>query len=110
MRLDSGQTVSIWAATADVPTFAPLVTDVEADVCIVGVGIAGMTTAYLLTPDTAEPAFGGQKAAKWRIQAKEKQGLAVLLNLPVRRRGALERLTELPILARRSRHGCASRV
>ena len=48
MQLDSGSTISIWAATANVPTFAPLATDVEADVCIVGAGIAGMTTAYLL--------------------------------------------------------------
>ena len=48
MRSDSGSTTSIWAATADVPTHAPLTTDTEADVCIVGAGIAGMTTAYLL--------------------------------------------------------------
>lgn len=39
---------SIWAATASVPTSPELTRDVAADVCIVGAGIAGMTTAYLL--------------------------------------------------------------
>ena len=36
-------------ATAALPTFPPLVADERADVCIVGAGIAGLTTAYLLT-------------------------------------------------------------
>jgi len=49
MQLDSGSTISVWAATADVPQFAPLAEDAETDVCVVGAGIAGMTTAYLLT-------------------------------------------------------------
>jgi glycine/D-amino acid oxidase-like deaminating enzyme/nitrite reductase/ring-hydroxylating ferredoxin subunit len=40
---------SVWAATAQVPTYAPLTADTTADVCIVGAGIAGLTTAYLLT-------------------------------------------------------------
>ncbi|HEV2641514.1 MAG TPA: FAD-dependent oxidoreductase, partial [Candidatus Elarobacter sp.] len=35
-------------ATTDTPRFAPLATDARANVCIVGAGIAGMTTAYLL--------------------------------------------------------------
>jgi len=35
-------------ATADVPTFSPLGEDAECDVCIVGAGIAGLTTAYTL--------------------------------------------------------------
>src|SRR5687767_13189763 len=48
MQLDSGSTVSVWAATADVPQYPPLAEDTEADVCVVGAGIAGMTTAYLL--------------------------------------------------------------
>ena len=48
MRTDSGQSVSVWMATADVPTQSPLAKDVRADVCIVGAGIAGMTTAYVL--------------------------------------------------------------
>lgn len=48
MELDSGSTTSIWAATADVPKYPPLAADTEADVCIVGGGIAGVSTAYLL--------------------------------------------------------------
>ena len=39
----------VWSDTAKVPTFSPLTTDVTSDVCIVGAGIAGLTTAYLLT-------------------------------------------------------------
>jgi glycine/D-amino acid oxidase-like deaminating enzyme/nitrite reductase/ring-hydroxylating ferredoxin subunit len=48
MKTDSSQTTSVWMATADVPGAAPLAENIEADVCIVGAGIAGMTTAYLL--------------------------------------------------------------
>ena len=44
----SGQTTSIWMATTAVPQQAALGEDTAADVCIVGAGIAGMTTAYLL--------------------------------------------------------------
>lgn len=40
---------SVWTATAKLPSYAPLTTDTAADVCIVGAGIAGLTTAYLLT-------------------------------------------------------------
>ncbi|HJU44429.1 MAG TPA: FAD-binding oxidoreductase [Vicinamibacterales bacterium] len=43
------QNTSVWAATAQVPTYAPLTSDTSADVCVVGAGIAGITTAYLLT-------------------------------------------------------------
>jgi glycine/D-amino acid oxidase-like deaminating enzyme/nitrite reductase/ring-hydroxylating ferredoxin subunit len=48
MRSDSGNTMSLWMATADIPNRPPLAADTECDVCIVGAGIAGMTTAYLL--------------------------------------------------------------
>ncbi|HEX8650502.1 MAG TPA: FAD-dependent oxidoreductase [Pyrinomonadaceae bacterium] len=49
MQGDSGNTVSIWMATADVPSgSSALAEDTRADVCVVGAGIAGMTTAYLL--------------------------------------------------------------
>ena len=44
--LDS--TTSIWMHTKAIPTQAALCENVEADVCVVGAGIAGMTTAYLL--------------------------------------------------------------
>src|SRR5687767_15974789 len=45
----SGQTTSIWMATQRLPDFAPLSQHLHADVCIVGAGIAGLSTAYLLT-------------------------------------------------------------
>jgi glycine/D-amino acid oxidase-like deaminating enzyme/nitrite reductase/ring-hydroxylating ferredoxin subunit len=48
-KTDSGSTVSAWMATADVPDFPPLAEDAECDVCIVGAGIAGLSTAYTLT-------------------------------------------------------------
>src|SRR3954454_1581310 len=44
----SGQTTSLWMATASVPERAALGEDAQATVCVVGAGIAGMTTAYLL--------------------------------------------------------------
>jgi len=39
---------SLWQATTTVAQFPPLDQDLTADVCIVGGGIAGLTTAYLL--------------------------------------------------------------
>ncbi len=42
------QTQSIWMQSGDIPVHGPLIADAEADVCIVGAGIAGLTTAYLL--------------------------------------------------------------
>ena len=47
MKNGSGQTVSIWMS-AEVPASPPLPTGAHADVCIVGAGIAGLTTAYCL--------------------------------------------------------------
>ena len=41
-------TQSVWAATADRPQLPRLSSDIETDVCVVGAGIAGLTTAYLL--------------------------------------------------------------
>ncbi len=49
MKSDSGRTDSLWTATADVPLEAPLTEDAVAAVCIVGAGISGLTTAYLLS-------------------------------------------------------------
>lgn len=48
MDNNSGQTKSLWMSTARAPALTPLSTDTQADVCIVGAGIAGLTTAYLL--------------------------------------------------------------
>jgi len=39
----------VWESTAQIPAHSPLTADTTADVCIVGAGIAGLTTAYLLT-------------------------------------------------------------
>jgi len=48
MKASSGTTLSIWAATAQTPSSPPLGKDERANVCVIGAGIAGMTTAYLL--------------------------------------------------------------
>ncbi len=48
MKTDSGRSTSVWMATAEVPAETPLAENTSADVCIVGAGIAGLTTAYLL--------------------------------------------------------------
>ncbi|MDT7604993.1 MAG: hypothetical protein QOF61_2990, partial [Acidobacteriota bacterium] len=48
MKTDNGASTSVWMATADTPREGRLAEDLDADVCIVGAGIAGMTTAYLL--------------------------------------------------------------
>jgi glycine/D-amino acid oxidase-like deaminating enzyme/nitrite reductase/ring-hydroxylating ferredoxin subunit len=48
MKSDSGATTSIWMATKAMPSQPTLTEDTRADVCVVGAGIAGMTTAYLL--------------------------------------------------------------
>ncbi|HZW11417.1 MAG TPA: FAD-binding oxidoreductase, partial [Phycisphaerales bacterium] len=44
----SGGTVPLWYAGVAVPEHAPLAGSARADVCVVGAGIAGLTTAYLL--------------------------------------------------------------
>jgi glycine/D-amino acid oxidase-like deaminating enzyme/nitrite reductase/ring-hydroxylating ferredoxin subunit len=45
------QTVSVWMDTGPLVEEAPLMESVQADVCIVGAGISGMTTAYLLSKE-----------------------------------------------------------
>ena len=47
MTRDGGQSTSVWMQVA-VPSYPKLAKDIAVDVCIVGAGIAGMTTAYLL--------------------------------------------------------------
>jgi glycine/D-amino acid oxidase-like deaminating enzyme/nitrite reductase/ring-hydroxylating ferredoxin subunit len=49
MKSDSGETTSVWMATvSEIESDGKLMEDTSADVVIVGAGIAGMTTAYLL--------------------------------------------------------------
>jgi len=45
----AGDRISFWERTAGKFRSGPLVENVAADVCVVGAGIAGITTAYLLT-------------------------------------------------------------
>src|SRR3954447_13140558 len=49
MEPTSGTTLSVWTATTAIPLRPKLEKDERANVCVVGAGIAGMTTAYLLT-------------------------------------------------------------
>jgi glycine/D-amino acid oxidase-like deaminating enzyme/nitrite reductase/ring-hydroxylating ferredoxin subunit len=48
MKTDNGESTSIWMAAPDTRAEPQLTTDIKTDVCIVGAGIAGMTTGYLL--------------------------------------------------------------
>jgi len=45
---EGGERTSLWHYTYGIEPFSPLTTDISTDVLIVGGGIAGMTTAYLL--------------------------------------------------------------
>ena len=49
MNADSGENRSVWMDTSSVPEQETLRSNINCDVCIVGAGIAGMTTAYLLS-------------------------------------------------------------
>ena len=48
MKKTSGQSRSVWMDTSTLPVESRLTEDINTDVCIVGAGIAGMSTAYLL--------------------------------------------------------------
>jgi glycine/D-amino acid oxidase-like deaminating enzyme/nitrite reductase/ring-hydroxylating ferredoxin subunit len=48
MQNDAGRTIPYWTETADLPVFGPVERDLKTDVCIVGAGIAGLSTAYQL--------------------------------------------------------------
>lgn len=48
MRDDSQASTSIWMATANTPSQSRLRENIRTDVCIIGAGIAGLSTAYLL--------------------------------------------------------------
>ena len=49
MRTDSGATRSPWMSIAPIPSLPRLDTDTRCDVCVIGAGIAGLSTAYLLS-------------------------------------------------------------
>lgn len=44
----NGVSCSLWLATEKVPVFPALNKNIATDVCVIGAGIAGLTTAYLL--------------------------------------------------------------
>ncbi len=50
MKSDSSHTVSSWMEV-DTPPASTLTENTQADVCVIGAGIAGLTTAYLLTKE-----------------------------------------------------------
>jgi glycine/D-amino acid oxidase-like deaminating enzyme/nitrite reductase/ring-hydroxylating ferredoxin subunit len=48
MKTDGGNKESIWASTADIAPRPELAEDLNTNVCVIGAGIAGLSTAYLL--------------------------------------------------------------
>lgn len=50
----NGHSTSVWMTTASVPIFFPLQGDMQTSVCVIGAGIAGLTTAYLLSREGKE--------------------------------------------------------
>jgi len=48
MRPESGATESVWMQTTEPPPCEPIPADVRTNVCVIGAGVSGMTTAYLL--------------------------------------------------------------
>ena len=48
MRTDSGATRSPWMAVPPIPCMPRIDADTSCDVCVIGAGIAGLTTGYLL--------------------------------------------------------------
>lgn len=49
MNTQAGHAASVWMCASTRPEFSGLTQNESTDVCIVGAGIAGLTTAYLLT-------------------------------------------------------------
>jgi glycine/D-amino acid oxidase-like deaminating enzyme/nitrite reductase/ring-hydroxylating ferredoxin subunit len=49
MTLDTQRSTSVWMDTQPMPVYSRLMENTETDVCIVGSGIAGLTSAYLLS-------------------------------------------------------------
>jgi glycine/D-amino acid oxidase-like deaminating enzyme/nitrite reductase/ring-hydroxylating ferredoxin subunit len=57
MTTAADATSSTWMETAEIPRFPRLTADLTTDVCVVGGGIAGVTTAYLLACEGARVAL-----------------------------------------------------
>ncbi|MEO7497789.1 MAG: FAD-dependent oxidoreductase [Massilia sp.] len=57
LNATNGASTSIWMSTASVPGYPPLAADLETEVCVIGAGIAGLTTAYLLSREGRQVAL-----------------------------------------------------
>ncbi|OKL41643.1 FAD-dependent oxidoreductase [Pontibacter flavimaris] len=51
MKKESGATMSVWMNQVQLPATTTLAENITCDVCVVGAGIAGLTTAYLLAKE-----------------------------------------------------------
>lgn len=51
MKSRDGATTPVWYETAKPPRYSPPPSNLRVDVCVVGAGIAGLTTAYLLAKE-----------------------------------------------------------
>ncbi|RNI27480.1 FAD-dependent oxidoreductase [Rufibacter immobilis] len=51
MKNNTGTTLSVWQPGVEMPITQPLQTNITTDVCVVGAGISGLTTAYLLAKE-----------------------------------------------------------
>jgi hypothetical protein len=75
----SKEGVSLWSATSKEPSIPALEKNIHADVCIVGAGIAGMTTAYLLAREGKSGTFRsrgrGNEARQTITAGKAKPGV-----------------------------------
>src|SRR5258706_10919489 len=48
LQANYGRTSSLWMTETDTPRYETLAGDIETDICVVGAGIAGLSTAYML--------------------------------------------------------------
>ena len=71
----TGDTSSVWELPHPALSAAPLAGDVTYDVCVVGGGIAGLTTAYLLAKEgkkvvllEAKPQLVGGEVGQHHLQ------------------------------------------
>lgn len=51
MQSSNGVSTSLWMVAAQLPEFPPLAGDSETDICVIGAGIAGPTTAHHLVQE-----------------------------------------------------------
>lgn len=58
----NGSSTSVWMDTVSVPAFPPLAGDLEAGVCVIGAGITGLTSAWLLAQEARVQGVRGAQA------------------------------------------------